>query len=251
MYLFVSGDNTWIKEQDKTINNNKSSFNDTILNFEQIFTVAERDKFKNRDFKRTNTIEKFDEIFDSMDISQRVSADTSEQSIEDKDGNMTDDDDDENDETIKSENNSIIEAAKVLEDQPDLAEEIFKELDTQIFQDDDFKTESDSSADDDVKEENESEEVDQLESISEESESDEQVCEAAVCNGLSSKIEAQSSESEDSGFDVESARRFSRSSSGSPVALLARSYLPIRMTVMMMTMMRMRMMMMESARRFS
>ena len=220
-------DKAWIKEQDKTINNKSSiAFNDTILNFEQIFTVSERDKFKNRDFKRTNTIEKFDEIFDSMDISQRASADSSEQSIEDKDDDLTDDDD-ENDETIKSEDNSIIE---VLEDHPDdLAEEIFKELDTQIFQD-----ELDSSEDNCAKEEIESriesgdmavsEESNQLESISEESESEDQGCEAAVCDGLASIIIApESSESEDSGFDVETAKRFSRSSSGSPVAMLARS----------------------------
>ena len=234
---------TWIKEQDKTINNKSSStFNDTILNFEQIFTVAERDKFKNRDLKRTNTIDKFDEIFDSMDISQKTdSADSSEQSIEDKDGDLTEDDA-ENDETIKSEENSIIEAAKVLED------DIFKELDTQIFQDEEVKTESkleqDSSEDESLPAEIEidedtvvCEEIDQLET-SEESETEEQVCQAAVCDGLASSIPvepvesseadvvepARSSESEsDSGFDTaESARRFSRSSSGSPVAMLAR-----------------------------
>ena len=237
---------TWIKEQDKTINNKSSStFNDTILNFEQIFTVAERDKFKNRDLKRTNTIDKFDEIFDSMDISQKTdSADSSEQSIEDKDGDLTEDNA-ENDETIKSEENSIIEAAKVLED---LADEISKELDTQIFQDEEVETESkleqDSSEDESLPAEIEidedtvvCEEINQLET-SEESETEEQVCQAAVCDGLASSIPvepvesseadvvepARSSESEsDSGFETaESARRFSRSSSGSPVAMLAR-----------------------------
>ena len=212
---------TWIKEQDKTINNKSSStFNDTILNFEQIFTVAERDKFKNRDLKRTNTIDKFEELFDSMDISQkRASADSSEQSIEDKDDNLTED---ENDDTIKSKENSIIEAAQVLED---LTDEIFKELDTQIFQDEDVKTESELELDFSEEEIDEDtavcEEIDRLET-SEESESAEQVRRAAVCS-LQFVEPVRSSESEsDSGFDTATARRFSRSSSGSPVTILAR-----------------------------
>ena len=219
---------SWIQEQDKTINNKSSStFNDTINTFEQIFTVSERDKFENRDLKRTNTIDKFEELFDSMDISQkRVSADSSEQSIEDKNDNLTADD---NDDTIKTEENSIIEAAKVLED---LADEIFKELDTQIFQDEEVKTESELELD--FSEGEIDEVINQLET-SEESESEEQVGAAAVCDGFASSIlvepversephivePAQSSESEsDSGRDT--ARRFSRSSSGSPVTLLAR-----------------------------
>ena len=41
------------EEQEKTINNKSSS---AINSFEQIFTVSERDEFKNRDLKRRNTI---------------------------------------------------------------------------------------------------------------------------------------------------------------------------------------------------
>ena len=179
-------DKTWIKEQEKTINN-KSSFNDTISNFEKIFTVSERDKFENRDLKRTNTIDKFDEIFDSMDISShKSSADSSKQSIEEKDEDPTEDDD-ENDETIKSKENSIIEAVKVLEDRPNyFAEEVFKEFDTHKFKDAEVvkdETKLDSSEDDSVTEEIEDtavcEEIDQLESISEEIRSEEQLFEDA------------------------------------------------------------------------
>ena len=213
------------EEQNKTINNKSVAFNDTILSFEQIFTVNERDKFKNRDLKRTNTMDKFDEIFDSMDISQRGSADNSKQSVKEEVEDLTDDD--ENDETIKSDDNSIIEAAKVLENHPDLAEEVFKELDTRIFEDEDVKIEAKhDELDSYVKEESENTDEhpdeNQDDIFSEESESESQVCEAAVCDGLGSIIDPQSSESEDSGFDVESARRLSRSSSGSPVAMLAR-----------------------------
>ena len=53
------------EEKDKTINS--PSFDDTIRSFEQIFTLEKKkEKFKNRDLKRTNTIDKFDEIFDEF-----------------------------------------------------------------------------------------------------------------------------------------------------------------------------------------
>ena len=42
------------EQQEKTINNKSSS---AINSFEQIFTVSERDEFKNRDLKRRNTID--------------------------------------------------------------------------------------------------------------------------------------------------------------------------------------------------
>ena len=57
------------EEQNKTLSNN-----DTITNFETIFTVAENENFL-RKRKNRNTIEMFDDMFDSLDITviERVS----------------------------------------------------------------------------------------------------------------------------------------------------------------------------------
>ena len=57
------------EEQNKTLSND-----DTITNFETIFTVAEKENFL-RKRKNRNTIEMFDDMFDSLDITviERVS----------------------------------------------------------------------------------------------------------------------------------------------------------------------------------
>ena len=213
------------EEKDKTINS--PSFDDTIRSFEQIFTLEKKkEKFKNRDLKRTNTIDKFDEIFDEMDLSQRSSADTSvsielENSIED----------DENDQTIKSDDHSIVEATKVLEESSDLTKEIFNELESQKSENDGSETKSNSVMN--TTEKDHSSEELQIESnvpikksvngndeVDEESEN--KARESSVVDGICSFDDDLGSSGSDSRSEIDSSKKASRSSSGSPVPLLQR-----------------------------
>ena len=214
------------EEKDKTINS--PSFDDTIRSFEQIFTLEKKkEKFKNRDLKRTNTIDKFDEIFDEMDLSQRSSADTSvsielENSIED----------DENDQTIRSDDHSIVEATKVLEESSDLTKEIFNELESQKSENDSSEPKSNSFMN--TAEKDHSSEEPQIESnvpikksvngndeVDEESEN--KANSASQVDGICSIDDDLGSSGSDSRSEIDSSKKASRSSSGSPVPLLQRS----------------------------
>ena len=211
------------EEKDKTINS--PSFDDTIRSFEQIFTLEKKkEKFKSRDLKRTNTIDKFDEIFDEMDLSQQSSADTSvsielENSIED----------DENDQTIRSDDHSIVEATKVHEESSDLTKEIFNELESQ-------KSENDGSEPKSISVMNTGEKDHSNEETSEELQIESNVPIKKSVNGndenkansgsevdeISSFDDDLGSSGSDSRSEIDSSKKASRSSSGSPVPLLQR-----------------------------
>jgi len=214
------------EEKEKTINS--PSFDDTIRSFEQIFTLEKKkEKFKNRDLKRTNTIDKFDEIFDEMDLSQRSSADTSisiefENSIED----------DENDQTIRSDDHSIVEATKVHEESSDLTKEIFNELESQKSENDGSETKS-KSVMNTTEKDHSSEEL-QIEShpIKKRVNGNDEVDEESEnkANGASEVVDGICSFDDDLGSsgselrsEIDSSKKASRSSSGSPVPLLQRS----------------------------
>ena len=207
------------EEKEKTINS--PSFDDTIRSFEQIFTLEKKkEKFKNRDLKRTNTIDKFDEIFDEMDLSQRSSADSStsielENSVEE----------DENDQTIRSDDHSIVEATKVLEESSDLTKEIFNELESHKSEIDGSEPKSNSVMN--TAEKDHSSEELQIESnvpIKKSVNGNDEVDEESEnkVNGICSFDDDLGSSGSDSKSEIDSSKKASRSSSGSPVPLLQR-----------------------------